>query len=306
MKTKNNMLILAGFILILMISGCQKDNFTLGDLTAPSNLVVTTEITGKDANNPNGDGSGNIKVTATANNALAYKIDFGNSASPNFIAMNNGKINYKYTTLGTNTFTISVVAYGSGGTATTTSQTVTVKFNYQPEDFIITNLTGGSTKVWIVDKSVAGHFGVGPWDNRAPIWWQAGVNEKLGCCPCFYTSTFAFTKSGNSYNLTVACPDGAFTKTGSLTTLPGIPASGDEGCYAYGGGVNSIAFLPAPQTNEGSTNTIIRMGGNNIFIGYGALQGDYEILTIEPNVMKLRIRGTETGNAWYLTLIPKP
>ncbi len=45
--------------------------------------------------------------------------------------------------------------------------------------------------------------------------------------------------------------------------------------------------------------------GKNIFIGYGALQDEYEILSIEANVMKLRIRGTETGNAWYLTLAPK-
>lgn len=46
-------------------------------------------------------------------------------------------------------------------------------------------------------------------------------------------------------------------------------------------------------------------GGKNIFIGYGALQDEYETLSIEANVMKLRIQGTETGNAWYLTLVPK-
>lgn len=43
----------------------------------------------------------------------------------------------------------------------------------------------------------------------------------------------------------------------------------------------------------------------NIFFGYGALLDEYEILSIEANVMKLRIQGTETGNAWYLTLVPK-
>jgi len=308
MKTKNNLILIIGFFLILIFHGCQKDSYTLGDLVAPSNLVVNVDVLGKDTNNPNGDGSGDIKVTATADNALAYKVDFGSTEAKNFVAMKNGVYNYKYTTLGTKTYTVTVIAYGSGGTATTATKTITVKFDYKPADFIVTNLTGGTSKTWIVDKSVAGHFGVGPWagdGSRAPVWWSAGVNEKVNCCNCFYTSTFTFTKAGNNFSLAVSCPDGAFTKTGSLTNLPGIPASGDEACYAYAGGTNSLAFLPTPVTNDGSTNTIIKLGGKNIFIGYGALQDEYEILSIEANVMKLRIQGTETGNAWYLTLVPK-
>ncbi|MGE5355810.1 MAG: hypothetical protein ACM3PT_06175 [Deltaproteobacteria bacterium] len=305
MKTKNYLILILGIFLMSIFNGCQKEDYSLGELVAPSNLVISTEIAGKDANNPNGDGSGDVKISASANDALAYKIDFGISDTKNFVPMKNGVISFKYTTLGTKTYTISVIAYGSGGTATSASKTITVKFDYKPADFIISNLTGGSSKTWIVDKSVPGHFGVGPWDNREPVWWQAGVNEKVNCCNCFYTSTFTFTKSGNNYSLAVNCPDGAFTKTGSLTNLPGIPAAGDEACYPYAGGTNSISFLPTPSTNENTTNTIVKMGGNNIYIGYGALQDEYEILKIESNVMRLRIRGTETGNAWYLILIPK-
>jgi hypothetical protein len=306
MKTKNNLNFIIGFFLILIIHGCQKDSFTLGDLVAPSNLVVNVDVLGKDTNNPNGDGSGDIKVTATANDALTFQIDFGTTETKKFVQMKNGILNYKYTTLGTKTYTMTIIAYGAGGTATTTTKTVTVKFDYKPADFIVTNLTGGTSKTWNVDKSVAGHFGVGPVDARSPAWWQAGVDEKVACCNCLYTSTFTFTKSANSYSLTVNCPDGAFTKTGEWTSLPGIPTSGEEGCYPYAGGTNSIEFLPTSVNNEGSTNTIIKMGGNNIYIGFGALLSEYEILEIGTNVMKLRIGGMEPWTSWYLTLTSKP
>jgi len=52
------------------------------------------------------------------------------------------------------------------------------------------------------------------------------------------------------------------------------------------------------------TQTAILLSGNTVYIGYGSLQKEYEIVEISESVMKLRIQGTETGNAWYLTLIP--
>jgi hypothetical protein len=41
-------------------------------------------------------------------------------------------------------------------------------------------------------------------------------------------------------------------KTGSLTNLPGIPGSGAEGCYSYGGGSGSFVFVEA---NSGLVST---------------------------------------------------
>ena len=111
----------------------------------------------------------------------------------------------------------------------------------------------------------------------------------------------------------VTTPDGAFTKTGSLTTLPGIPGSGDEGCYNYGGGTSAFSFVPASSgapvvvtnaDNSTSTQTSILLSGVDTFIGYGAVQKEYEILVITSTYMYLRVQGTETGNAWYLKLKP--
>ena len=58
------------------------------------------------------------------------------------------------------------------------------------------------------------------------------------------------------------------------------------------------------QATTPSTRTSILLDGNTTFIGYGSLAKEYEILVIDANYMYLRVRGTETGNAWYLKLIP--
>jgi hypothetical protein len=205
--------------------------------------------------------------------------------------------------------------YGKGGTSSSATKTIQVRSDFSPAQTIVDNLTGGTSKTWVVDKSIPGHFGVGPWDVASirPEWWAAAINEKVACCNCFYTATFKFTKvtASNTYTLQVTTPDGAFTKTGSLASLPGIPATGAEGCYAYGGATANFSFIPAssgaPATpanpaNSGSTQTSMLLSGNTTYIGYGSLQNEYEILSITATAMYLRVRGTETGNAWYLKL----
>lgn len=299
-------------ISILGFIGCQEETYTLGDLSAPSNLVINTEVVGQDTANPNGDGSGDVKISITSVNGLAYKVaynDITNLAAP--VSLENLPIagtTKKFTSLGIHTYRVTVVAYGRGGSSTNLTKDVTVVSNFSPDPATVTNLTNNATKTWVVDKNVAGHFGVGPWNitSSTPAWWSAAPNEKVACCNCFYTTTFAFTKvSASTYTLQVTNPDGAFTKTGSLASIPGIPGSGAEGCYPYAGGTSSFSFVPTssglPSTVT-STQTGILLGGTTTYIGYGSLQKEYEIMTITPTDMYLRVQGTETGNAWYLKL----
>ena len=312
---KNNFKVLSVvFAIIFFINSCTEKEYTLGDLSAPTNLAITTEVVGKDATHPNGDGSGDVKISVTANNALSYKVDYNANDPVDLVFLPTGSVTRKYTSLGLNTYRITAVAYGAGGTSSIVTTDVTVRSDFTPDPAIVTNLTGGTSKTWVVDKSIPSHFGVGPWNvgSIRPEWWSAAINEKVNCCNCFYTATFTFTKiaASGTYTLAVASPDGAFTKTGSLATLPGIPASGDEGCYPYGGGTSGFSFAPAssgaPATptagNSPTTQTSILLGGSNTYIGYGSVQKEYEILTITPTAMYLRVQGTETGNAWYLKL----
>ena len=45
-------------LLLAMVSSCQDDDKTFGSLDAPKNIELTYEIVGKDAEHPDGDGSG--------------------------------------------------------------------------------------------------------------------------------------------------------------------------------------------------------------------------------------------------------
>ena len=317
MKNKIKYLLIPFVLLASLYVGCQKDDYELGDLTTPSNLVIETQIQGQDASNPNGDGSGNVSITVSANDAMTYKIGYRNVTDLSDTALDmttiaSGVITKKFTDQGLQTYRITVIAYGKGGTSSVLTKEVTVLSLFDPGVEVVTSLTNNASKSWVVDKSVPWHFGVGPWNNGSytPEWLAAAIYEKVACCNCFYTATFTFNKVGNAFSIDVATPDGAFTKTGDLASIPGIPASGDEGCYSYGGGSSSFSFVPSSVSPSNSdvqtTGAAILLGGSTTFIGYGALKREFEILEINDNYMYLRVQGTETGNAWYLKLIPAP
>lgn len=299
--------------LFLIVVSCVEDTYEFGDLKVPKDLVINVNIIGKTTALPFGDGSGEVIITLTAKDVITYQIgfskieDFGNVT---YMSLPSGIIKKKFTDPGENTYRISVIAFGAGGVSTSLTKDIKVRSDYKPAPEIVTALIGNSSKAWIVDKSKQGHFGVGPISAATPVWWQAGVDEKVGCCPCFYTAKFIFANGtvAGTYKLTVESPDGIFTKTGDLAGgLPGIPATGAEGCYPFDGGTSSFNFVPSSSTvvaESASTKASILLSGVNTFIGYGATLKEYEIVEITPTYMYLRVQGTETGNAWYIKMIP--
>jgi hypothetical protein len=48
------------------------------------------------------------------------------------------------------------------------------------------------------------------------------------------------------------------------------------------------------------------LAGVDTYIGVASVQKEYEILSITPTAMHLRVLGygPESGNAWYLKLVP--
>lgn len=311
---KNIKYIIGIFLAATFFAGCEEETYEFGDLVAPTNLVIDTDIVGLSDENPNGDGSGEVTIIVNAQNAITYRIGFNklaDYANVSYSGLPSGTIAKKFTDPGVNTYRISVIAFGKGGISSNLTKDITVRSDFVADPEIVTALTNDDSKTWVVDKSVPGHLGVGPWASNSvsPEWWAAGIDEKVGAADCLYTSTFIFTKVivSDTYTLNVVSPDGAFTKTGDLSGgLPGIPASGDEGCYAYAGGESTFSFVPASSgiAADASTKTAIKIDGFDTFIGYGATQQEYEILEINPDYMYLRVQGTETGNTWYLKFVP--
>ena len=65
-------------ILVLTALSCSSGDSEPNNM--PSNLVLNITIVGSDASNPNGDGSGVVQFSASAENAVsyAYRIENGN------------------------------------------------------------------------------------------------------------------------------------------------------------------------------------------------------------------------------------
>ncbi|MBY0243819.1 MAG: hypothetical protein K2Q03_00035 [Sphingobacteriaceae bacterium] len=309
-------LIISCLCIAAFIVGCSKKEYSLGDLTPPSDIVINAEIVGQSTATPDGDGSGVAKFTIAGKNVIAYKIDYGTTPDLNYESITTmGTVTKKFAPpkgiSGTFPFTITLVAFGKGGDFTTVTKTIRLRIDFTVPQDIETKLLGSSSKTWVVDKSVPGHLGVGPWSGFTPNWWAAGVNEKEATAPGLYTATYKFSKlPDGSYTLQVTAPDGIFAK-GTTTNLPfgGVneekcfPYAGSTKAFSFGPATSGIPLVPAKADDPKSTQVNIMVTGNDGFIGYGSCSNTYEILELTETTMYLRSQGAvEKGNAWYLKL----
>jgi hypothetical protein len=320
---KTNLKYISGVFLalLLVLTGCSKEDYKLGDIVTPTSVKLNVEIVGTSTAKPDGDGSGKVKVTVLGDNVLTYQVDYGAiGQKPTRVVLNNGvgEFTYKATKTDVYDLTITAFAYGKGGAGSNLIKNIKLKIDSP----IVEYLTNNDSKSWVVDKDIDGHFGVGPFNIGSVRleWYAAKANEKKDF-PCFYTNSFKFTKLANgTFTLEVISPSkSVFAKTGAnneLSTIPGLPKGDNkEQCYDYLGGISAFTLgaatsgIPATSSNKdnsGSTQVSIILAGLNTFIGYGSVAKEYEILDITANSLYLRVQGTETGNAWYLRLKPAP
>lgn len=275
--------------------GCKKTEYTFGELKAPANLALTTSITGVDATNPNGNGSGIVVITATATNALTYNIDFGDGKTQ---VVPTGTISYKYTNPGTYDYTITVNAVGTGGIISSITKKIKVFVAFEIPAAMLQSITNGSSKVWITDKDAVGHFGVGPTDQFAPIWYAATPNSREACA---YDDEITFSKDANNNVFMSVNNKGENFSIGAAASFYGF--GGGDACYAVNtGGNKKLAFMDATSasTTANSTRIQFTVPGNGI-INFGTGGTTYEILAISNTSISLRNIGAD-GNAWYQKL----
>ena len=216
--------ITAFLLLLVVISSCKKDEYSFGDIKAPTGLTLTTVIAGVDATNPNGNGTGTVSITTTSSSALTYNIDFGDGITK---VVPTGTINYKYSNPGTYEYTISVNAIGTGGAISTISKKIKVFVAFEIPPAILASLTNGSSKIWITDNGALGHFGVGPSDQFAPIWYAATPNSREACA---YDDEITFSTDALKRVFMAINNKGASFSIGASSGFYGF--SGGDGCYA--------------------------------------------------------------------------
>lgn len=202
-KIKINYVIL--FSLVLAFLGCQENDYSFGEIIAPSNIQITAEIVGADADNPNGDGTGVVNFMATADNTVSYKYVFNGVET---VALSGGT-SISFSSLGLNTYTVTVVASGTAGISSTKSIQVDVLSTYAPPVELISKLYGYdpatpnavTTQTWKVQSAKPGHFGLGPIGGATPAeWFSAGIEEKAGVG--MYDDRFVFSSDGSFMHMT--------------------------------------------------------------------------------------------------------
>ncbi|MEY3436615.1 MAG: hypothetical protein RL335_1071 [Bacteroidota bacterium] len=287
-------------MLLIGLSSCQKEEYTFGSLTSPSGLTLNTTVVGVDAANPNGNGTGVVNINTAATSAITYKIDFGDGKVQ---MVPSGIISYKYTMPGINEYTITVTAVGTGGITTVVSKKIKVFVAFTIPSAILQNLTGGSSRVWICDKDADGHFGVGPADGFAPIWYAAPANSRSA--DGFYNDEITFAKTATSQITMNADHKGETFVIGAAVSYYGL--TGPEGKYPIvTGGLKTLGFMDATSASTPANSTRIQFsvpGNGLVMIGLGSTT--YEILSLTSTTMYLRTIGSD-GLAWYQKLKVKP
>ncbi|MBL0182940.1 MAG: PKD domain-containing protein [Chitinophagaceae bacterium] len=297
-KNKISMLFAILFT-VIAFSACKKAEYSIGDIVAPTNLVLTATVVGVDASNPFGNGTGKVNIAVKADYALTYKIDFGDGNAAQMVP--SGVITYKYGAPGTAEYNITVNAIGTAGSTSTITKKVKVFVNFTIPANILSNLTGGSSKVWQTDHDAPGHFGVGPNTEFSPIWYSATPNSREACA---YDDDITFSKDAND-NVSLSIDNkGASFSIGAATAFYGF--AGGDGCYGIStGGVRRLTFMDATSTSTPAQSTRIQftVPGNGI-INFGTGGTTYEILSISATQIHLRNIGVD-GNSWYQKLIKK-
>jgi len=285
---------LASMVLIAGIAmSCQEEDQQFGTIMAPKALEVTATIVGADADNPYGDGSGEVVFSAQAYGALSYKFVVGNfeKVAP------SGTYSHIFSTLGVNTYDVVVLAFGPGGTTTSEVITVEVRADYSPPQDLLDLLTNGSTRTLRVKAEIWGHMGVGPSWQLWPEWWGAGPFEKD--FTALYDDRYIFNIDG-TFTFDSGTDASVFGQANPLNQTFGdlglTPNSNNEHEFYPLADFSGQWMLTAPGGNEKLTVT------NNTFLGFfvGGSQ-EYDILSRDDSSMSLRTVGAD-GNGWFFIL----
>jgi len=308
-------------LLSLTFFACQPDDKEFGEIIAPSNLVVSFEIVGVDNDNPNGDGTGFVNFSAVADNGITYTYYFGDGRSE---VAPSGNVTHRYSDVGLNTYTLQVVASGTGGVTTSTvldidvfsafddpiSKSMLTGANYDEE---LGEFTEDASKTWYWSADRSGHLGLGPaYEGVDGDWWYAKWfvatpfekdnpdDPNAENSRCIYTDelTFSLTEGQLTFELN---NNGQTFFNGAYESVVGGSA-GEDYCYNLDtSGSKLVALAPADSgvPLEETTNTSMTFSDDG-FMGYYIGATTYEILSITDDLLVVRaIQGNNPVLAWY-------
>jgi hypothetical protein len=310
-KKNKNMKNLHAFFLaiitMLSVVSCQENEKTIGELTAPKELAVSSEILGKTTADPFGDGSGLVNFVATATNAISYKYDFSDGTS---LLSPSGLLTKRFTQPGTNIYTITVTASGTAGLSSTKTFDLEVRSDFTDAE-AVTFLTGGTQKNWYWAAAEPGHLGVGQNDSDATKnyyanYYQAAPFEKAGdpASACLYQNVMTFRKDGDQLKYKLENNGATFFNATYQSVVGGT--AGSDNCYAFDTSGEKVVTLSPSESVVAANNipnqtrgTVMNFSSGG-FMSYYVGQNSYEILSVTENRLYVRVvMGNNPALAWY-------
>ena len=311
---KNFKYIVASLFTMLFINACQEEDASIGNIIAPSNVTITAEVLGVDAENPNGDGSGLVKFIVSATNALSYNFQFGDGMSE---VVTSGEVTHRYSITGLNTYTVVVNAIGTGGLSSSAYIEVDVFSSFddiEAKQFLTGGL--GSSRTWYWAAAEPGHIGVGPANGSIgegfwyPQWYAAQPFEKAGGVEssCLYEDELIFSLDSSNQLYFELNNNGKTYFNGAHEGVAG-GSEGFDYCYDFDtSGVSLVSLAPTdenwsivPDPEFVSRGTVLNFDDNN-FMGYYVGSSTYEIIEITNTRMLVRTYDSLNPDlAWYHT-----
>lgn len=289
-----NLKYLSFLTIFLLFSACEEDNYEFGPITSPTNLQVNVEIVGSSSENPNGDGTGVVYFTASAENAISYEfIIDGESVA----VTTSGILEHTFYTVGVNSYEVIVIASGTAGNSTSTALLVEVLATYEPPADLVEVLTGGSSKTWRVKSDVQNHFGLGPPGGLIPCeWYGAGPEEKTGVGT--YDDRWIINSDGTINHVTNGT---IFGRTAQVHADLGNNGTGStDGAdilnYEYADYTESWVITDPGQIS-------INLSGNMFFTYYTGGDHVYEIWDYNDNELYLKTLDGAAEFTWWFILV---
>jgi hypothetical protein len=290
--------------LTLLFSSCQDDDGEVGTIIAPSNITISHEIVGADASNPNGDGTGVVNFTASSNDAITYRYDFGDNTD--IVVAPTGEVTHRFSLTGLNTYSVTVLASGIAGITSASTINIDVYSSFEDQeakDFLSGG--AGNNKTWYWAADVPGNIGLGPNTVQAGgehTWSQwftssAWHSDKL----CMYDAEFVFSQASNGDLTFEQLTDIAYTP-GDYAASVGVAGESchDNGVFPNLDGVKNVSFSPSSSiaTLDGEYRGTTISFSDGGFMCWWVGSSKMEIITITDSSLFVRIE--EGPRAWYI------
>ena len=324
------------FILsISLFTSCQDEDQEFGALKAPTNITLNYEILGQDADNPNGDGSGIVNFSATADDAITYIFSFGdntdNASAP------SGNSSHRFTRTGLSSYNVTVTASGLGGVSSSKSINIEVFSAFddieaksflsgapisQDSDGVdVIDISSPATKVWYLDDSKTGHLGVGPslaFDIQIygapreyyyPSFFSAAPGTFCGNDgDCFCDDELIFTLNPDgSMNYLLDNKGTTFFNGNAAHQAIAGGAGGGDACLDFDTStVSNVSFAPGSEDWSLVADPSFESRGTQMnfsdsgFMSYYVGSSSYEIIEITETELYVRTLDAADPNlAWY-------